>query len=275
MNLLTERAIYFYSFDATSEKMLRFLQALIKHRPEVILAYPNMLTALAEFARLREVPLPRVPSLVTTAEPLYAFQRPVLEDSFTGRVYERYGSRELGTMAADFPSRRGLNLFEPAYYFEVVDNEGKPVDSGEMGELVVTDFYNYAMPLIRYRTGDMVRLHDPGRVDGCSWKQLSSVGGRVVDLLVRPDGSQIAGQALIMLLRTSGVRCKVQVVQTEPDRLQVKHLRRDTIADDVRRRLQAAADELFRCSTSIEYQPVEKLEHDKSGKYRYVTSECS
>jgi phenylacetate-CoA ligase len=274
MNFLTERAIYFTSFDATSRSMKEFLFALNRHRPAAIFAYPNMLTALAEFARRESIKVAPVPIVVTTAEPLYDFQRGLLRDVFTATVYERYGSREFGTAAAQIEPDGGLCLFEPCYYFEVIDAEGNPAPDGEMGELVVTDLWNYAMPLIRYRTGDMVKMEAGGSPES-GWRRLAHIGGRVVDLLVRPDGSRIAGQAMIMILRQAGVRSKVQVVQNAPDHLTVKHLSGGEVADDVKTELQRKADDLFRASMTIDYLGLEKLEYDKSGKYRYVTSECS
>ncbi len=273
MNFLTERAIYFTSFDATPQSMREFLLALNRHRPEAIFAYPNMLTALAEFARNESIEVTTVPIVVTTAEPLYDFQRRLLREVFAATVYERYGSREFGTAAAQVEADSGMYLFEPCYFFEVIDTEGKPVPAGETGELVVTDFWNYAMPLIRYRTGDMVKM-EPGPFPERGWQRLAHIGGRVVDLLVRPDGSRIAGQAMIMILRQSGVRSKVQVVQNARDHLTVKYLPGGEVADDVKSELQRKADDLFRARMTIDYMELDKLEYDKSGKYRYVTSEC-
>lgn len=274
MNFLTERAIYFTSFDATPRSMKEFLLALNRHHPKAVFAYPNMLTALADFAQSESMEVVPVPIVVTTAEPLYDFQRRLLHDVFAATVYERYGSREFGTAAAQVQADKGMYLFEPCYYFEVIDTEGKPVPAGEMGELVVTDFWNYAMPLIRYRTGDMVKM-ESGPLPETGWRRLAHIGGRVVDLLVRPDGSRIAGQAMIMILRQSGVRSKVQVVQNAPDHLTVKYLPEGEVADDVKSELQRKADDLFRARMTIDYMELDKLEYDKSGKYRYVTSECS
>lgn len=275
MNFLTERAIYFYSFDATPESMSAFLSRLNRHRPRAIFAYPNMLAALAEYARQESINVAPIAAIVTTAEPLYDFQRQLFQQVFGARVFERYGSREIGTVAAEKGDGRGLYLFEPSYYFEVIDSEGKQVLDGETGELVVTDFFNYAMPLIRYRTGDMVRIEPNSGKSEIAWRRLAKISGRVVDLLVRPDGSRIAGQAMIMLLRQSGIRTKVQVVQNSPDRLTVKYLTSESIDEEVRSRLRQSVIELFRAEIELVYEAVEKLDYDKSGKYRYVTSECN
>jgi hypothetical protein len=55
----------------------------------------------------------------------------------------------------------------------------------------------------------------------------------------------------------------------------VKYLPGGEVADDVKAELQRKADELFRAHMTIDYLELDKLEYDKSGKYRYVTSEYS
>jgi phenylacetate-CoA ligase len=145
---------------------------------------------------------------------------------------------------------------------------------GEMGELVVTDLFNYAMPLIRYRTGDMVRLGLPSPGSRSNWRQIVEVGGRVVDMIQRVDGSTVSGEALIMALRSAGVRTKVQVVQETPVRLRVLHLREDTFPPDLLNNFITKAGEILRGQVEVVLEPVMELPYDRSGKYRYVTSRC-
>jgi phenylacetate-CoA ligase len=271
-NFVTERAVYFYSFDATAERMRVFLKQLARHRPRLIIGYPNMLVALADFAVRENIKVPAVEKVITTAEPLYEFGRRKLREVFGAEVINRYGLRELGTVASQTSEAGGLVLFEPSYHIELLDNNGEQVAPGELGELVITDFFNYAMPLIRYRTGDLARLKEAEGSSG--WRELSAVAGRVVDMLVRPDGSLIAGEAVLMALRQVGIRCKLQVVQTEPDRLLIKHLRDEKIADEHRQELQQRLDQLFDVEIALTFVAHDSLGYDKSGKYRYVTSEC-
>lgn len=274
-NFLTERAIHFYSFDTTPATIESFLQQLNRHRPEVIFAYPNMLAAIAEHARNESIRVEQVGKVIVTAEPLWEWQRLLFKEVFGAETFERYGSREFGTFASEGYDHEGMHIFEPGYCCEVIDSDGEPVAEGEMGELVITDFFNYAMPLIRYRTGDMVRIEDRLCSCGCSWRRIVAIGGRIADMLLRPDGSRVAGLVIVNALHTTGVRTRVQVVQTSVDALTVKHLISATVPVDIKNRLQRRLDEVFGAPVNITYLPVEELTYDKSGKYRYVTSECS
>ncbi len=272
-NFLSERAIYFYSFDATPETTTKFLEAINLFKPKAIFAYPNMLAAMAELARDRNIKMRKVGKVIVTAEPLYDWQRELFSQVLGSETFERYGSREIGTVASEGLDHIGMHICEPSYYVEVVEEDGTPTPYGQMGELVVTDLFNRAMPLIRYRTGDMVRIETASARSTTKWRRITAVGGRIVDLVYRFDGSRIAGESVIMSLRTAGVRTKVQVVQHDPQSLTVKHLYSESVLPEVQAEFQKKINELLGGEVAIEYVGVSELPYDKSGKYRYVTSE--
>jgi phenylacetate-CoA ligase len=273
-NFLTERAIYFYAYDAPPEKIDEFLWKLQQHRPKVIFAYPNMLAAMAQRASQTCIAV-SLPKVAVTAEPLYDWQRELFRQVFSAETFERYGSREIGTVASECSQHSGMHIFEPSYCLEVIDQSGNRVPNGQMGELVVTDLFNYAMPLVRYRTGDMVVIDNDPCGCGCTWCRIIGIGGRIVDMIVRPDGAKIEGLIVINSLHTSGVRVKVQVVQTTPRSMVVRYLKTDTITEDVRCRFHGRMSEALGAPPDIVYEPVSQLRYDPSGKYRYVICECS
>ncbi len=273
-NFLTERAVYFYSFDADRAQVQQFMEQLRRHHPEVVIAYPNMLSEIAEVAMSRSDEIPQIDKVVVTAEPLYDWHRALFKQVFGADTYERYGSREIGTVAAQLTPDSAMVICEPSYIIEVVDQQRKPVEAGMLGELVVTDLFNLAMPLIRYRTGDMVRVGTPQQGSGTCWRPLLEVGGRVVDMVQRRDGMRIAGEALIMALRTAGVRSKVQIVQESATRLKLLHLQNDAPESGAMENFKRSVADLLRGEVEITLEAVPELPHDKSGKYRYVTSRC-
>ena len=274
-NALTERAVYFYAFDASDEKMDDFLKKLKQHRPEIVFAYPNMLAALAQRAQQVGMEMPPIRNVVVTAEPLQEWQRPLFREVFGAETFGRYGAREIGTVASECALHTGMHLFEPSYHLEVVDDAGRDVPYGQMGELVVTDLFNRGMPFIRYRTGDMVIMDDSYCSCGCTWRRIVGIGGRVVDMITRPDGSRVEGLVIINALHTSGFRMRVQVVQATPTSLIVRHLTSDRIPEPVRDAFAKRIREALGGTVTVTYEPVEQLRYDPSGKYRYVICECS
>jgi phenylacetate-CoA ligase len=96
------------------------------------------------------------------------------------RIRDVYAMEELGVLAVECEAEDGLHGFEDRYVYEVIDPAtGEVLGPGELGELVVTSLHAEAMPLLRYRTGDLVMTDDGGCQCGRTHIRLH-VMGRVV-----------------------------------------------------------------------------------------------
>ena len=81
-----------------------------------------------------------------------------IEQAWGARVIDHYGLTEVGPVAfEDWDRPGGLYVNEAEFIAEVVDGHGAPAPDGALGELVLTNLGRTASPLIRYRTGDVVR----------------------------------------------------------------------------------------------------------------------
>jgi len=84
-----------------------------------------------------------------------------IEAAFGARAYDLPGLTEIAAWGFECDARAGLtHVHEDYVYPEVLDEGGRPVKPGERGELVFTSLYRKAMPLLRYRTRDIVQLAD-------------------------------------------------------------------------------------------------------------------
>jgi phenylacetate-CoA ligase len=96
-------------------------------------------------------------------------------------VRDVYAVEELGVLAAECEAGNGLHCFEDRFVYEIIDpSTGDALGPGERGELVVTTIGAGAMPLVRYRTGDLV-ITDDGRCACGRTHQRLHVLGRVVE----------------------------------------------------------------------------------------------
>ena len=81
------------------------------------------------------------------------------EEILGSRLFPHYGSREMALGGAICcPAHEGMHLRENHVIAEIIDDAGRPLPRGEVGELVITTIGMEAMPLIRYRTGDYTRV---------------------------------------------------------------------------------------------------------------------
>src|SRR5262249_32930125 len=84
------------------------------------------------------------------------------------RVFDHHGMTETGPVTHECPKQPGvLHVLEPAYFAEVIEPKtGKPAAPGQIGELVLTTLGRTSSPILRYRTGDLVKpIHQPATIN--------------------------------------------------------------------------------------------------------------
>lgn len=141
--------------------------------------------------------------LIAAGEPLssIAGRRERVEAALGCPALDCYATSEAGLIALETPERSGMRVLDDWVYVEVIDPEsGEPVPDGARGELVVTHLTKQAMPLLRFRTGDLTRLER--RADG-PWLPagvFGNVGGMLkvkgVKLFPREVAFWLAGHGL-------------------------------------------------------------------------------
>lgn len=120
------------------------------------------------------------------AEPWSANTRRELEKSFGIKAYDSYGLSEMmgPGVAFECTEQNGLHIWEDAFIVEVLDKNGEPCAPGEKGELVLTTLCKEALPLIRYRTGDITMIMEDDCPCGRTAVRLNKFYGRADDMLI-------------------------------------------------------------------------------------------
>jgi phenylacetate-CoA ligase len=120
---------------------------------------------------------------------------------------------ETGPVSYECPARPGtIHILESAYLPEVIDAAGKPLHAGETGELVLTTLGRIGSPLLRYRTGDVVRTEE-GSLCQCGRSDMALRGGIVgrTDEMVIVRGVNIYPTAIEDVLRRFSEIAEYQV----------------------------------------------------------------
>ena len=132
---------------------------------------------------------PHVPILISVAEYLADEVRALAESTFASRVINILSSSEGGVIAIECPDSGMLHVQSESVLVEILRDSGEPCAAGEVGEIVVTPLYNYATPLIRYRTGDYVE-RGPACPCGRSLPTIRRIAGRREHMFRFPDGQR-------------------------------------------------------------------------------------
>lgn len=121
------------------------------------------------------------------AEPWSEARRAEIESRLYIRAYDIYGLSEMGGpgVAGECPCRCGLHLAEDHFLVEVVDPlTGEPLPEGQEGELIFTTLTKEALPLLRYRSGDLASIDTRPCACGRTSARMSRVQRRTDDMVI-------------------------------------------------------------------------------------------
>jgi phenylacetate-CoA ligase len=265
---------WFNAFRMTPAAMRNLLAQLNRRRYRLIIAYAQALYEIARLALKEGIEVAPQAGIVTSAGTLYPFMRTAMEQAFGCQVFNRYGSREVGDIAAECAAHEGLHVLGHANYVEVVDDAGQPVADGTEGNLVITCLSNYAMPLLRYAIGDRGRL-SLRRTCACgrSGQILEHISGRNVDTFRTRTGTLIDGEYFTHLMYFRAWVEKFQVVQESATLIRYRVVKTggqpgQGELDDIRDKTRAVMGS--ECEVVFEF--VDAIPEAASGKYRYTIS---
>jgi phenylacetate-CoA ligase len=233
--------------------------------------YPSLLRALAEKAA--EQPSARLSfeAIMPYGENLTSEVRERAQRTFGARIIHAYGSTETGRLAAECAICGRYHVPAEIVLVEVLRDDGMPARPGEIGRVIATPLYNFAMPLIRYEIGDLAEVGETG---GCEWQlpTLNRVMGRTRNLFRLPDGSRVwpDTRARDMLRYIAFVQ--IQVVQTAAEEIEVRY-----IADgSARAPDQIGLQDYFRTvlhpSVKVSAKAVDEIPRSPSGKFEDYVS---
>lgn len=139
------------------------LELATRHGATVLMATPTYALRLAEVAASRSAARPPIAKVIVAGEPggsVDSVRRRLSEAWLGAEVLDHHGMTEVGPVSVPNRAHPGvLHVLEPSYLAEIVDPDAddRPVEPGEIGELLLTTLDRPGMPLLRYRTGDLVR----------------------------------------------------------------------------------------------------------------------
>jgi phenylacetate-CoA ligase len=259
----------------TPAEMREFVLSLNSNPPELIVSYVQPIYELARFAEREKIAMVPQKAILTSAGTLYPYMREKIEAVFKCKVFDRYGCREVGDIACECDSHRGLHVFPWGSYVEIVDDEGRPVPKGTEGNIVVTSLINFAMPLVRYFIEDRGILS--AREDctcGRRGQIFEKILGRTIDVFRTQEGAIIGGEYFANCIRDRSWVLKFQAIQRSEKQVIFKFVSSAAVPDpgeleDIRVKTRAVMGD----DCDVDFEFVADIPTSASGKYRYIISD--
>lgn len=189
-----------------TEKQVLLMKDL---RADVITATPSYLLHIYDYLKKENIP---IESLALTkalvgAEPWTEEMRKDIEEKLQIKAYDIYGLSEATGpgVAVECEYQDGLHIYEESFYAEIINPEtGEVLPYGESGELVLTSLDKEALPILRYRTGDITSFINEPCKCGSHFIRMKKPTGRVDDMLII-KGVNVFPSQIESVLLASGI----------------------------------------------------------------------
>ncbi len=189
-------------FELREADLKSVVETLTRSRPVLLEGYAEALDLIARYVLASGGARPAVGAVSSYGQTLTDASRQRIEAAFGCRVFDEYGTRELGTVAHECDAHAGHHVVSEGYIVEVL-RDGRAARPGELGEIVVTDLTNYCMPFLRYRTGDWAVAIDPDEPCRCgrASPRIGAIEGRAQAIVVGRGGRYVPGTFFAQSLR--------------------------------------------------------------------------
>lgn len=256
------RELIMSSYHLSDENMWLYIEEIKKYKPFDLDAYPSTAYILANFCKRFNVDL-NFTAVFTSSEMLLDYQREEIESTFGCKVFDSYGNAERVAVIGEC---------EYGVYHEMSDYsiiEYLPQEQGQY-QIVGTTLHNSVMPLIRYRTGDLVFL-DGNKSCHCgrSFREIKSILGRNDDFIITPDGRRIPG--LSNLFKGVEFLKEAQLIQKGLNFIEVNIAVTDRYSKEYENTILKKLHEYIGME-GINYsiKNVDHIEREAGGKFKFV-----
>ncbi len=247
------------------ENIKYYVENLNSFKPHSIDGYPSSIYDIARFINSNNIVLDFIPiAIFTTSETLYPTHRTEIEKAFKCKIYDQYSSSEGATFIWECECG-SLHIGEDTGVIEI----------DEDGEMLITSFFTYGTPLIRYKIGDKASPSPDGFICpcGCAMKTVARLEGRTMDYLLSKSNGKFTSIHLgssVELLSTD-----VKATQFVQNELGTIHIYLEVDEDYDKSQDMILQKELsFKMGYDMNFifHHVDNIPKEKSGKFKFIVN---
>lgn len=253
----------------------QLLSELREFEPQNIYAYPSHLLELASAGA--KPAIPGVERLFTSSEFLERGMRQFIEDQFEAPIYDHYGSTEFKEVAWQCKEKNWYHINNDELICEVVNSRGENVIN-EPGEIIVSDLRNKAMPLLRFRVGDLGLMSNDPCNCGYHGNSIKPLGGRSSDYLEMEGGIALSPFRFTTEIEYLPGLLQYQVVQRSLQEIDVRTRWQSEPASDsmqkvesiIREALVQGSSEELAKKVQINVEACNSIANEENGKFKVI-----
>ena len=271
---LTRRS-FIPAYEMDEAGLEKFMTQVNRSRPVLMDGYAESFNFIARYLKKKSYNGFRPTAIMTSAQSLPEDSRQIIQNALGAQVYDKYGAREFGGgLAYECGAHQGHHIVAECAIIEVV-KDGQPVKPGELGEVVITDLNNYAVPLIRYRLGDLALQMDQTAVCPCGrgLPRLGQIEGRIQATIIGTNDAFVPGSFFARLFADYDYAIRqFQVVQEQPGQLEFKIVKAPQHSAEAMDKIMEETKKHLGENLAITVTYIDNVELGRTGKRQHSVS---
>jgi phenylacetate-CoA ligase len=246
--------------------------------PDLIWSYPSTLLTLIKYNRKKRI---RPKNIILSGEVVTPEVKKIIESNYDSNVYETYGCTEGGVMAVECYLHNGLHINSDAIILEFLNKKNNMLSITNKGRVILTNLYNFAMPFIRYDTGDIGVLSNRKCKCGNQSPLINFIEGRNNDYFTLQNGKVIDPRRLNSSFRFFISRYnkkygwnveKYQIIQEDINSVVVKIVKGQKFSNNDIKKTYKMIKRIMGRNVKIDVKIVNDILKTKRGKMQTVIS---
>lgn len=268
------RTTYLEAFALNTKIIKKILHKSESKTPKHLAGYPSALNEMALTAISEDKVYP-FKSLISYGDKLFDNYKRNFEKAFRNPVIiNTYGCAE-GFLMACKVDNPYYYIMSPHVYIEIVDDNGKSVNDGEQGNILVTCLSNFAMPIIRYKLGDlgiMLPKEQYPKNRKFQYPLLKEIVGRETEVIKAPNGNTLIVHSFTGILEFYEDIKQFKIVQTSKDKIIVEYISKtgEQLGQEKQSEIQEKFLNLVDRSMKFHFKLVKTISPSPSGKPQII-----
>lgn len=271
------KCYYVKAFGLSEKDLQEVLLNISKRKRLYISGYPSVINQLAKATIKQKIKI-NLNGIICFGDKLFDHYKPNFHKAFGQNIslVDTYGCAE-GLLIACKADLDYYYIMSPHVYIEVVDDNNNPVKDGEMGNVLVTCLTNFAMPLIRYKLGDLAiklprKLYPKNR--RFNYPLLQKVVGRETDIVKTAKGITLTVHSFTGVLEYFQEIKQYKIIQNNLKGITIEYVTdanltfNNQVLDVIRNKL----NKLTHSCLDISFKNVKSISPSKSGKPQIIES---
>ncbi len=245
------------------------LKEVINFSPAALYGSPSYFFQLGQIISKNKTILPSIKMIFTSSEYLQNNVRKFIKEVFNAELYDVYGSTEFKEVAWECEKHEGYHINEDEVVIEIL-KDGKLAGPGVVGNIVITDLRNRAMPLIRYQMNDKGMLLEEKCSCGRTFAMMKPYAGRSSEYIILPNDQILSPYLFTTSIEMIEGLNQYQIIQINKNKLHVDIVSDSEYFKNVSESVKNVLSGITNHSMEIEIGHQTRIDVEENGKFMVV-----